>query len=765
MLPRVRDIRRGGSAALDLAWTAAGRYDAYYERGVKPWDIAAGALLCARAGLEVHELPAGDGAAAPGMLVAPPALAGELLEPSWRWSDVAIRRAAEYAAGGTRTHTPFGQGLLRPPRLPFRHPGRAGEHAYAGECREPRLGAGAAGGAVGPRARPRRSSACWKPRIANATSSDLHAARAGASAGRGARVERRLREARPCRGRTTAGPATSGEDRAGRSRAPRRPAARRGSSARRRTPSAGRRPCRRSAAPSRPASSSQPPIVTISDQRRRRRAAAGRPIACVACSTALSRLGCVDDHASSRCHGGVADDTISPAAWRRRGHGRATRRAGVVELVDTPALGAGGASLGGSSPSARMTPPRRVGATARDLRPTVGTKAGRAEPDAHLRRRSRPPLDPRGPRRAARRAGARRRSSCSASAAPAPRRSCAGGGRGPRGRGPRRRARAAQRMTADEGARGPRPRARGARRARRPAGRCGGRRGAPRRTGRGRSRPSAGSTSCGWTADTHDWRGDARARDARRDLRRLRDGAIVLAHDGIGPGRGARRAARRPSRSSARWSAPRASAASSPEDRVIPALVPPLVERSLDDVLAAIAAGAAERDRDPGGAFPFDAIVALADAGATQADRRRRRSPTPTSSRCCGPSRAPTWASRGSSTATSTPSSACGCRRRPSCATRSSPRSRPARAARASGAPTPCPARASPPASRAARCGGRRCSARARAACTARSCSPGPTTPARHRSRPGSTSPRRGPSTSTARGSAAPGCARRPATA
>ena len=42
LLPRVRDIRRFGSAALDLAWTAAGRYDAYYERGVKPWDVAAG---------------------------------------------------------------------------------------------------------------------------------------------------------------------------------------------------------------------------------------------------------------------------------------------------------------------------------------------------------------------------------------------------------------------------------------------------------------------------------------------------------------------------------------------------------------------------------------------------------------------------------------------------------------------------------------------------------------------------------------------------
>ncbi len=57
LLPRVRDIRRFGSAALDLAWTAAGRYDAYFERSVKAWDIAAGALICERAGLRLLELP------------------------------------------------------------------------------------------------------------------------------------------------------------------------------------------------------------------------------------------------------------------------------------------------------------------------------------------------------------------------------------------------------------------------------------------------------------------------------------------------------------------------------------------------------------------------------------------------------------------------------------------------------------------------------------------------------------------------------------
>ena len=56
LLPRVRDVRRFGSAALDLAWTAAGRYDAYFERTVKAWDIAAGALVCERAGLRVLEL-------------------------------------------------------------------------------------------------------------------------------------------------------------------------------------------------------------------------------------------------------------------------------------------------------------------------------------------------------------------------------------------------------------------------------------------------------------------------------------------------------------------------------------------------------------------------------------------------------------------------------------------------------------------------------------------------------------------------------------
>lgn len=47
---KARAVRRFGSAALDLAWTAQGRYDGYFERGLKPWDMAAGVLLVQEAG-------------------------------------------------------------------------------------------------------------------------------------------------------------------------------------------------------------------------------------------------------------------------------------------------------------------------------------------------------------------------------------------------------------------------------------------------------------------------------------------------------------------------------------------------------------------------------------------------------------------------------------------------------------------------------------------------------------------------------------------
>jgi myo-inositol-1(or 4)-monophosphatase len=78
LIPQVRDIRRFGSAALDLAWTAVGRYDAYFERTVKQWDIAAGVLICERAGLSVLELPVHERLPW-GILVAREGLAEELL--------------------------------------------------------------------------------------------------------------------------------------------------------------------------------------------------------------------------------------------------------------------------------------------------------------------------------------------------------------------------------------------------------------------------------------------------------------------------------------------------------------------------------------------------------------------------------------------------------------------------------------------------------------------------------------------------------------
>jgi len=74
LLPRVRDIRRGGSASVDLCSVAAGRVDAYYERGLNYWDYAAGALIAAEAGAVVAGLsgpPSGSMtiAAAPSLFV------------------------------------------------------------------------------------------------------------------------------------------------------------------------------------------------------------------------------------------------------------------------------------------------------------------------------------------------------------------------------------------------------------------------------------------------------------------------------------------------------------------------------------------------------------------------------------------------------------------------------------------------------------------------------------------------------------------------
>jgi len=73
VLPQVRDIRRFGAASVDLCALACGRVDGYYERGLAPWDLAAGGLVAREAGARVeglHGTPAGE----PLVLAAGPAL-------------------------------------------------------------------------------------------------------------------------------------------------------------------------------------------------------------------------------------------------------------------------------------------------------------------------------------------------------------------------------------------------------------------------------------------------------------------------------------------------------------------------------------------------------------------------------------------------------------------------------------------------------------------------------------------------------------------
>jgi myo-inositol-1(or 4)-monophosphatase len=73
ILPLIRDIRRLGSCAVDLCCVAHGRFDCYYERGVNPWDFAAGALIAREAGARVEGLRGAPPSSA-FLLAAPPAL-------------------------------------------------------------------------------------------------------------------------------------------------------------------------------------------------------------------------------------------------------------------------------------------------------------------------------------------------------------------------------------------------------------------------------------------------------------------------------------------------------------------------------------------------------------------------------------------------------------------------------------------------------------------------------------------------------------------
>lgn len=70
VFPKVADVRRAGSAALDLAYVAAGRLDAYWEIGLQDWDLAAGLLLVEEAGGVVTDFAGGDNVFNKGNVVA-----------------------------------------------------------------------------------------------------------------------------------------------------------------------------------------------------------------------------------------------------------------------------------------------------------------------------------------------------------------------------------------------------------------------------------------------------------------------------------------------------------------------------------------------------------------------------------------------------------------------------------------------------------------------------------------------------------------------
>ncbi|KOU66683.1 inositol monophosphatase family protein [Streptomyces sp. NPDC060334] len=89
IIPLVRDIRRGGSAAVDLCDVAAGRLDGYWERGLNPWDLAAGELIAREAGALTGGRP-GRPASGELALAATPAVFASLqplLDEAEAWRD------------------------------------------------------------------------------------------------------------------------------------------------------------------------------------------------------------------------------------------------------------------------------------------------------------------------------------------------------------------------------------------------------------------------------------------------------------------------------------------------------------------------------------------------------------------------------------------------------------------------------------------------------------------------------------------------------
>jgi myo-inositol-1(or 4)-monophosphatase len=112
IMPQVAGVRRFGSAALDLAWTAAGRYDGYWELGIKPWDMAAGLVLVREAGGFATDPEGGEAWPGGDVVAGNPSLHGRLREFVSEGIAAAQRPAARPASAAGRGAAPPAPGPL-----------------------------------------------------------------------------------------------------------------------------------------------------------------------------------------------------------------------------------------------------------------------------------------------------------------------------------------------------------------------------------------------------------------------------------------------------------------------------------------------------------------------------------------------------------------------------------------------------------------------------------------------------------------------------
>ena len=109
VMPQVAGVRRFGSAALDLAWTAAGRYDGYWELGIHPWDMAAGLVMVREAGGFATDPEGGDAWPGGDVVAGNPSLHGRLREfVSEGIAAAAAQRSARPAAAAGASRPPPG---------------------------------------------------------------------------------------------------------------------------------------------------------------------------------------------------------------------------------------------------------------------------------------------------------------------------------------------------------------------------------------------------------------------------------------------------------------------------------------------------------------------------------------------------------------------------------------------------------------------------------------------------------------------------------